>query len=324
MLEGKFQLNLSYASSIPEQPWANFGDSLNPILLHLLTEMAVKHTNFDEDVNRLSAIGTILQDFSNGTLDVWGTGLDVTKTTIKPLLNHFNPLKTNVDYKVHAVRGLVTDTVLKGFGIRTNGVFGDPAILLKRMLKSYVGSEKNGKIGVICHLSELSRYDDTAGAHNYLARYHFETDEIKLISTIVKPEPIAILEKIKEIASYSYILSASLHGLIVADIFNTPCAHLASENFQHGRYSIFDYRSVVDHRFRDYYSGMREVTLPVYFAPVDGKIHPLEVINFLESHWRPLSFVDDIAEELIASFPLRTPGFRDHHVFPEYLWQLTL
>ena len=324
MLEGEYSLNLSYASSIPERPWANFGDSLNPILMHLLTGLKINHKNFNEDVPRLAAIGTILQDFSKGSLNVWGTGLDVTKTSVAPGLKCFDPTKTGVDYKIHAVRGAVTDSVLKAFGIKTNGVFGDPAILLRKMLKSYIGSERNNKIGVVCHLSELESYDDSNVPKKDIKRYEFESDDIKLISTIVKPSANSILEKIKEIASCSYILSTSLHGLIIADIFDIPCAYLSSANMSHGEYSIYDYRGFIDHRFRDYYSGMRQLTMPVFFAPKTKAINVSEAIAFLSCAWKPLKFVDEIAEELVSAFPLSITGYEDQVIFPEYLDQLKL
>lgn len=324
MLKGEYSLNLSYASSTPKRPWANFGDSLNPILMHLLTGLMINHANFNENAPRLSAIGTILQDFSKGDLDVWGTGLDVTKTSAIPSLKCFNPLKTDINYKIHAVRGAVTDTILNSFGIKTKGVYGDPAILLKKMLHSYVGSKKNGKIGVVCHLSELESYDDRTIPKKDIIRYQFESDNIKLISTIVKPDHISILEKIKEIASCSYIISTSLHGLIIADIFNTPCAYLSSAGLSHDQYSIYDYRSIIDHRFRDYYSGMRQATLPVFFAPTNKTISVNEVIAFLETQWKPLRFLDEIAEELVGALPLRVNGYHDHLSFPDSLSQLKL
>jgi len=324
MLKGEFSLNLSYASSVPSRPWANFGDSLNPILMHLLTGLPINHSNFNEDVPRLAAIGTILQDFTRGDLDVWGTGLDVTKTSAASTLKCFNPLQTSVNYKIHAVRGAVTDSVLKSFGLQTNSVYGDPAILLKKMLGTFVGDKKNGKIGVVCHLSELERYDDSAAAKENILRYRFESDDIKLISTIVKPEPMAILEKIKEIASCSYILSTSLHGLIVADIFGTPCAYLSSAAREHGHYSIYDYRSLVDHRFRDYYSGMQRASLPVFFSPPAAKMPVHEIQGFLEDSWLPLQNLNEVADRLVGALPLPAKGYHDHPIFPDYLASLKL
>ena len=324
MITGDFSINLSYASSVPERPWANFGDSLNPILMHLLTGLKIKHSDFDEDAPRICAIGTILQDFSKGDLNVWGTGLDVTKTHSAPELSYFDPRFTGVNYKIHAVRGAVTEAVLKSFGLHTTGVYGDPAILLKKMLKSYIGDEKNGRVGIVCHLSELERYDDSAKASKDILRYDFDSDDVDLISTIVKPNPSSILEKIKEIAGYSYILSSSLHGLIIAEIFGTPCAYLGLAALPHGRYSIFDYREIVDHRFRDYYSGLRQTTLPVFFAPRDKKIEVSEVRPFLDASWAPPLFIDEIAEELVYSLPLKASGYCDHLDFPEYLNDLKL
>ncbi|MBD8617098.1 polysaccharide pyruvyl transferase family protein [Pseudomonas putida] len=324
MIKGSYNINLAYASSIPERPWANFGDSLNPILMHLLTGAEITHTDFDQDVPRLSAIGTILQDFSNGELDVWGTGMDVTYTRNAPWANCFNPSLTGIDYKIHAVRGMITNSVIKAAGIPTNDIYGDPAILLKKMLKTYVGQHKTGKIGVVCHLSELASYDDSGIPKPEIARYHFDSDDIVLISTIVKPEPMAILEKIKEIASCSYILSTSLHGLIIADIFETPCAQISDEDLAHGTYNIYDYRSIVDHRFRDYYSGMRQHSLPIFFAPQSHSMNTSAIKNFLESAWKPLKYLDEIAEELVHALPVRASGYHDHRTFGEYLSKLKL
>jgi pyruvyltransferase len=324
MISGDYNINLAYASSIPERPWANFGDSLNPILMHLLTGAKITHTDFDQDIPRMSAIGTILQDFSKGELDVWGTGLDVTLTRSAPLSNHFAPSLTGIDYKIHAVRGMTTNSVLKAAGIHTNDIYGDPAILLKKMLKTYIGEQKNGKIGIVCHLSELASYDDSGIPKPEIKRYQFDSDDIMLISTIVKPEPMAILEKIKQIASCSYILSTSLHGLIIADIFETPCAQISDENLTHDNYSIYDYRPIVDHRFRDYYSGMRRSNLPIFFAPHSQPMNTSTIRTFLDAAWKPLRYLDEIAEELVHALPVRASGYHDHTTFTKYLNELQL
>lgn len=324
MIKSDYTINLAYASSIPERPWANFGDSLNPILMHLLTGAKIAHADFDQNIPRLAAIGTILQDFSSGELDVWGTGLDVTQTSVAPSARHFDPSLTGINYKIHAVRGMITNSVLRAAGIHTNNIYGDPAILLKKMLNTYVGSQKTGKIGVVCHLSELAVYDDSTTPIPDIARYHFDSDDIFLISTVVKPEPIAILEKIKEIASCSYILSTSLHGLIIADIFETPCAQISDANLAHGNYSIHDYRAIVDHRFRDYYSGMRQNDLPIFFAPVSERMDTSVIKAFLDSAWRPLRHLEEIAERLVEALPVRATGYHDHTVFSKYLNELQL
>lgn len=305
-------LGLVYAASTKERQYANFGDALSPIVIHLLTGGKVKHLNFNSDCERIAAIGTILHNFSNNTLHVWGTGLDVTRNIRNADKKYFDPRDMNIDYKIHAVRGRITEAALSCFGVSVSGVYGDPAILLRKMLKTYVGDKKNGKIGVICHLTELEDYSPDSLVKEELKRYKFDSDGFKLINPITNPDPLSVVKKVKEIAECSYILSASLHGLIIAEAFNVPCAMLSSLVVKSDRFSIFDYNESLDHRFRDFYSGMDEPSLLAYRAPYNISLGYSDVKSFLDSFWSPIKNFDEVADKLANAFPVDPTSYKDN------------
>lgn len=315
-------LGLVYAASVKERPYANFGDALSPIILHLLTGERIKHLNFDSDCERIASVGTILHNFSNGNLHVWGAGLDVTRNVKNFKKQYFDPFDMNIDYNIHAVRGRITEAALSCFGIPVSNVYGDPAILLRRMLKSYVGNKSNGKIGVVCHLTELDRYSPGSSAKEDLIRYNFDDSQFKLINPITNPDPISVLEKVKEIAECSYILSASLHGLIVAEAFEVPCAMLSSSVSQHGRFSVFDYKERLDHRFRDFYSGMDEAAFLAYSAPKKESLEPELVKDFLVNNWVSIKKFEEISNNLVSALPVEPKGYCDHAELPESLMSI--
>jgi len=308
-------IKLAYAASTARVPFANFGDALNPIILHLLTGEEILHSNFDSDEHKLIAIGTILQDFRNGTADVWGTGLDVRVSAMPNERHYFDPLLTNVFYRVHAVRGQITAHTLRAFGIDVPSTYGDPAILLRRMLNTYVRGEKKEKIGLVCHLSELTHYDNTAGTRSDLNFYKLGSEDLSIISPITPPNARDVLEKVKEIASFKYILSRSLHGLIIADIFDIPCAYFTDGAFKSGVYNIFDARIDIDHRIRDYYSGLGRATAPVYVCPPEG-VNVEEAKTFLDQNWEPYPKWTSISSNLLNALPLPINGYQDYSNIP--------
>lgn len=315
-------LGLVYAASTEERPYANFGDALSPIIFHLLTGEKIKHLNFNSNCERVAAVGTILHNFSNNTLHVWGTGLDVTRNVLNVDKKFFDPHDMNINYRIHAVRGKITEAALSCFGVPVGGVYGDPAILLRKMLKTYIGDKKNGKIGVICHLTELEDYSPVSLAKDELKRYKFDSDDFKLVNPITNPDPLSVLEKVKEISEFSYILSTSLHGLIIAEAFNVPCAMLSSLVSKSDRFSAFDYSESLDHRFRDFYSGMDESTLLAYKAPYDSPLEYNDVKFFLDCNWSPIKRFDEVADSLASACPVSANLYKDHEELSETFFSL--
>lgn len=90
-------INLSWATRSRKFPFINFGDELS-LFIHekLFPNIKFSHCFFDSNKTRISSIGTILHEFYNGKVLVWGTGMD--GSLIHP---NFDPKYL----KVYAVRG---------------------------------------------------------------------------------------------------------------------------------------------------------------------------------------------------------------------------
>jgi hypothetical protein len=225
---------------------ANMGDLLNDLIIRRCFDCNVERCSFlDGD---MSAIGSHLamytyhgtplmklQQFLNGikqpTVYVWGTGFINYSDTQGKFFKR--------DMRFLAVRGELTrQNVERMTGKILDIPTGDAGILADKLLDEV--PEKLYDVGVIPHICDLKDPAAQALADKY--------DNSILIN--VKDDPI---EVIRQIAQCRYVLSSSLHGLIVADSFNVPNMHI-----------VFDDRLKGDgYKFDDYYSayGVEHVQL---------------------------------------------------------------
>lgn len=175
----------------------NFGDYLSSVIVaRMLGERAFF---LDEQVSRprrLLAIGSILHFARNGDV-VWGSGVN---GKVSPERHDFDRID------VRAVRGPLTRDFLKGKGIRCPQVYGDPGILVARLLarRFATGSPRKG-VSFVPNLHDLPLME---GWPN-------------LISPL---DPWA--QVVARIATSEHVISSSLHGLVVADAFGVPCSYL--------------------------------------------------------------------------------------------------
>ena len=141
------------------------------------------------------SIGSIIEE-STANCIVWGSGLASKDIYIK-------------GGEFLAVRGPLTQKRLKELGFDSPNVIGDPALLLPLIYKKELHSTKN-KIGFIPHKSDYKVVNELI-----LSK---KTDDF-LVIDLVDPD----LEKvINDFLSCDYILSTSLHGLIVAHAYGIP------------------------------------------------------------------------------------------------------
>ena len=129
----------------------------------------VRHAAFDSNSERLVAVGTIGHAIRNGTVHMWGTGLDAQRCPGSP-----NPAPyqrpAGTEFHVHAVRGPKTGAVLRAQGIAVPEIYGDPVYLLPKFwpMDHVV---KTHEIGVIVHLTELASQDPAATVLDVMTRY---------------------------------------------------------------------------------------------------------------------------------------------------------
>ena len=171
----------------------NLGDQLSPIIVTNIVNSfdgvkLKKHKN-------LLAIGSLIGSFNCDGV-VWGSGI-LSDDAIKVV----NKRKRYIKYDIRAVRGPETRNVLLKCGYKVPEVYGDPAILLKDIYCPNI-EKKKYKISLICHLSNIEK---SSCFHNIDIR----TSDYKNF--------------VDEVCSSEFIISSSLHGIILAETYGVPC-----------------------------------------------------------------------------------------------------
>lgn len=280
-------LNMYYANL------GNMGDQLNKLIVEEIFDCKVKrHTYLTATVSGIgSGLGqfiphgnVVMQFIERVTgllfpdVTIWGSGF-------------YNYSKQDKSFyrkniKFAAVRGeLSKQRVEKILGHKTNIPTGDAGILAPCLI--HQEEEKKYEVGIIAHMNELVNDMDTI--NRIAANYH----NSKVIK--VTDDPLTV---VREIAQCKVIISSSLHGLIVADGFGIPNAHIVITEKLGGDGFKFD----------DYYSGYH-----VEHTFIDIRKETLPSIEEVIAHYKiPRSEVLKKQKMLIDVFPCEV---KDNAVF---------
>ena len=197
----------------------NFGDMLSKIVVEYISKKIAVYSGFG-DKEKLCAIGSII---NNKTLSsggyFWGSGIQDTN------INYFS---NNI--KFFSVRGPLTRKLLKDKGYNVPDIYGDPALLLPLIYKPDI--KKIYKYGLITH---------------WRHRGYIKYGDGVLNIDILRSFDNAFLF-IDEICSCEYILSSSLHGIILAHAYGIPAKLISIEDIPLEEKTFF--------KFRDYYSSV--------------------------------------------------------------------
>lgn len=231
----------------------NFGDMLGPKVVagtyELRAQSVTKGTG-----GRLLSIGSILHFLRDGDV-VWGSGVNG-----KVPIQHIGAR----DVRVCAVRGPRTAEVLRGLGIEVPDVFGDPALLLP----SLVGTRREDAVHEITSIPNLNDLPDWHG-----------------MPGVVDPrgDALAILRRI---SASRFVVSSSLHGIVLADALGVPCAWM---------------RSGHEHEFKyyDYFEGT-------------GRFGVKSSGSISEALERPVPALEWDHGPLLNAFPIDMWGLHDH------------
>jgi len=231
---------------------SNYGDAVSPLLIEELSGIPVRHK--DTTLSRMQKIKTLVKDllkfsftatrsilakenllaigsiivWSNRNSIVWGAGF----------MNSTDCFKGG---EVLAVRGKLTNDKLKKQGFIGTTVYGDPALLLPLWIQA--SSMKKYKLGIIPHWKEVDYFKE-----NYGDRYH-----------IIDLRTRAVEEVTLEIASCEYVLSTSLHGIIVAQAYNVPALWIKHGYIETDGFKFYDYFSSVDIPFYDGFEDIGDI-----------------------------------------------------------------
>ena len=197
----------------------NFGDVLSPWLIAKMTGREVIAADPAEP--HYVAIGSILRHTSAHS-HVWGAGSFGTE----------HPSEFTAEARYSGVRGPLSRVRLRAQGIAVPKVFGDPALLVPAFFAPRV--RKTHTYGVVARWSERRVLEAELGPDVRL---------IDLGTTDVEGVIEAML-------SCRFIVTGSLHGLVMADAYGIPSAWRMARGAEGGAFKFFDYFSAVD-KFRN-------------------------------------------------------------------------
>ncbi len=185
----------------------NWGDDINYFFLREIIKKPILIYNRISLAYRLKlknylVIGSTIDMLCTNNTEVWGAGLIDEKKLLR--------IKPR---KVYAVRGPLTRKKLLEQGIECPEVYGDPALLIPRYYKPNV--KKKYSFGFIPHRSNL----DTINNFTFDGEPLSQRKEVLVIDLSKYEKWTDIVD---QICSCENIISASLHGLIVAEAYKIP------------------------------------------------------------------------------------------------------
>lgn len=243
----------------------NFGDYLSPLIVEAVSGERVEYAPLSEA--DMMAIGTILANERKAKRFLWKRRLHVWGSGCGQPDERFSNR-----HHYHAVRGV--ETLNRIQGEISPPALGDPG-LLSPMLLSRLPSKKH-KLGFVPHYVD-QRLPSALKFREQFAAVHF-------IDVFSPP-----LQVIKEIAESDFVISSSLHGLVVADAFAVPNVRVRLSS------GLLD-----ELKFDDYYSAFNlqspevlgEAELFAIFSLLDG---------LSQQYSRP--GLDKIQANLVKRFP---------------------
>ena len=232
----------------------NLGDALNPVLYRAITGREPEHS---EDSPKIMGLGSVAHRAGPGAL-MWGAGC----------LSPDMPLQADETTKVCAVRGPLTDVLLRDRGVDVPDLYGDPTLLLPKFLS--VARRKTCTVGIVRHYADAS--------------ISLPLPEGGKLLNVMSADPLGL---VAEIAACKMIVSSSLHGTTVAEAYGVPAVWVElSDNVAGGGF-----------KFRDYYLGTGREGTPLNWR--DREPDWDKAVEMAE-RWKPPRFD---ADEMLAACP---------------------
>jgi autotransporter strand-loop-strand O-heptosyltransferase len=263
ILKSRPQPPREYPNIRPEKNW---GDVITQFLLEHFSGKKLNKEDvfyFDEEGKMLDKNGKIVGVGSSiyyvkSNDYVWGTGcIDEYSIGDEPK-------------KIYSVRGPLTRNLLIEKGWDVPEIYGDPALLFPKIYNPVIN--KKYKYGLIPH------YIDYTILEGLQSINHIDDLGIKIINITSD-----VYEFINQVLECEFILSSSLHGLIVADAYGIPNHRVEISSLIHGG----------DFKYLDYYASVSRKHYHPLVLNTDIKI---EDINSLKFETGDISNVDKLLD----------------------------
>ncbi|MDF1854283.1 polysaccharide pyruvyl transferase family protein [Pseudooceanicola sp.] len=241
----------------------NLGDSMVPWLIQNAAHADLPYSNpLAASGPHLLTIGSILQ-YATSDCYIWGSGF--IQSDSKP---------KGRPKQVAAVRGPLSQERCQALGIEAPLVFGDPALLTSRFIvKKHAPIA--GRIGLVPHFVDWDTLNNPE--LGLQQSYHFidiRTSDIENFAD--------------EITKCEYVVSTSLHGVILSEAFGVPAVWCEVSDNVVGK----------GFKFHDYFSGTGRQAHAAEFRDLANS----NVAKFI---CRPISNLTEIQDSLLSVFPTR-------------------
>lgn len=228
---------------------ANLGDALSPIIVKaVLAERAPAASH--PAPRRLLAIGSVLNHADTGTV-LWGTGFNSKKGRASYTFDSLDP---------RAVRGPRTKAFLARFGVEAPAVYGDPGLLISRYFPRTSPADREYIV--------IPHYNESAGKFGDHPTLSTRGGNVRRFAD--------------GICRARFVVSSSLHGIVVAEAYGIPAVLLFNGNGEELE------------KYHDYYEGTGRTEFPIA-ASVDQAIRLTPA---------PLPDVAAVQGRLLEAFPL--------------------
>jgi pyruvyltransferase len=204
------------------QDFTNFGDLLSEkivtrIVGHRIATTLNSRLLTECGKRKLLGLGSIIHMAEDNDV-IWGSGING---------KHPDRMDTKIyrftKLDVRAVRGPLTRQFLLEMGIDCPEVYGDPALLIPRLFPEFKRAENpSRKYIIIPHYSDEHLFIN----HPHMVTVQEDWDEV-----------------IRQILDSRFVISTSLHGIVLAESFGIPARYLKVSNAE----PLFKYA--------DYYYG---------------------------------------------------------------------
>lgn len=216
----------------PKDGLPNVGDYLGRVLVAQILRLADRDIIDKTDARRrLFSIGSVLH-FARDGETVWGSGVN---GKVPAEAHRFRSLD------VRAVRGPLTRAFLTERGIACPAVFGDPALLTPRFFPAELVADASAtrEFAVVPHLNDAP--DKYRGFGDCVC--------------CPRQYPAAF---IRQLLSARKVVSASLHGVILAEAYGIPAVLIESGSGE------------TRFKYDDYYQGTGRSSYPVASSAQDA------------------------------------------------------
>lgn len=259
---GHNQVNLNWWHIKYGQQTQNLGDMLSVVIFEYMCKYyALDVAKKVDKTKHVYAVGSILF-FENQDATVWGTGA---LHAIQCNINNIVHQKILRRLDVRAVRGPLTRKNLHRVGRLCPKVYGDPAILMPLIYEPIRTDHE--KIVVLTHIND-----------NYSSALN-GSENVIVCDTITSNWKALI----NLIASAKFVISSSLHGIILAESYGVPAVLLLPRKDT----DLFKYK--------DYYLGTGREKLPIVRTIDEGVCFDLSKLTIPD--------LKKMQVQLLESFP---------------------